>query len=254
MRHHSDIPLWECSNPMPIVHNEPNSRQGRVGRGQRGVGREENVQNEPNLPPPDGQAAPWLERIVRNEPNLPPAALGPAGPIARNKANFTPGRCRARTPNPRRAEGLSCETNPISRRGRMGRGMGGLSCETNPISPVGPAPGGPNAQNKPNLESQMCKTNPISPVGPGPRTGKYAKRTEFFDCGLPIRDTPLRPCAWVPAGESCKTNPISADQDIPPFHYSTLPIRGLRRAFSLALAAGGQHNARSEALANGFEA
>jgi hypothetical protein len=39
MRHHSDIPLWECSNPMPIVHNEPHSRQGRVGRGQRGVGR-----------------------------------------------------------------------------------------------------------------------------------------------------------------------------------------------------------------------
>jgi hypothetical protein len=59
---------------------------------------------------------------MQNEPNLPPAAPGPAGPIARNKANCPPGTCRARacpelaegTPNPRRAQGLSCETNPIS--------------------------------------------------------------------------------------------------------------------------------------------
>ncbi len=59
---------------------------------------------------------------MQNEPNLPPAALGPARPIARDKANCPRGRCRARacpelaegTPNPRRAQGLSCETNPIS--------------------------------------------------------------------------------------------------------------------------------------------
>jgi hypothetical protein len=53
-------------------------------------------------------------RLAQNKPNFPPATLGPAGPIARNKANCPPGRCRARTPNPRRAQGLSCETKPIA--------------------------------------------------------------------------------------------------------------------------------------------
>ncbi len=45
MPHHSNIPLFQHPNPMPIV------------------------QNEPNLPP-DRQAGPWLEPIVQNEPNF----------------------------------------------------------------------------------------------------------------------------------------------------------------------------------------
>jgi hypothetical protein len=50
-----------------------------------------------------------------------------------------------------------CRTNPISRRGRVGRGLGdeGRTCKTNPIS------GGTEWD-----EGQTCKTNPISERGP----------------------------------------------------------------------------------------
>jgi hypothetical protein len=47
--HHSTIPSFQYSNPMPFVQNEPNSRRGRVGRGPRGVGRGAIVRNKPNL-------------------------------------------------------------------------------------------------------------------------------------------------------------------------------------------------------------
>jgi hypothetical protein len=94
----------------------------------------------------------------RHPCGLPPPAYG--GQNAQNKPNSQwtrypiiplfyhstiPVRCRW------------CRTNPISRRGRVGRGLGdeGRTCKTNPIS------GGTEWD-----EGQTCKTNPISERGP----------------------------------------------------------------------------------------
>ncbi len=72
---------------------------------------------------------------VPNEPNLPPAALGPAGPIVRNKANFRrdqtrqtnpisclhAGRRRARQRCPSRCHWTkACKTKPIPSRPKRG--------------------------------------------------------------------------------------------------------------------------------------
>jgi hypothetical protein len=93
--------------------------------------------------------------IVQNEPNFATRRAGTSGAITRNKANCSPGRCRARTPNPRRAEGVSCETKPISRPRRGGRGQRD-------------AGRGPIVQNEANLAGRV-----------GSRRAKCAKQTQF---------------------------------------------------------------------------
>ncbi len=143
-----------------------------------------------------------------NEPNFRGGRPRHPEPVVRNKANWlwwrprpTPPpqesrRCRARTPNPRRAEGQSCETNPIWP--CLGRAVSpaGERCERNPISTgsrwdavTGPWDTGQMGETKPNLggieclgkgryclrgpspERGTCETNPICRrrrVGRGP--------------------------------------------------------------------------------------
>jgi hypothetical protein len=95
--------------------------------------------------------------------------------IVPNKANFTPGRCRAGTPNLRRAEGAIVPNKPNFGSWPMGpwdrlykqsqfRTTGG-SCETNPIRAGrrGRDPAGQKMRNKPNLQgSAAVRTGPIA--------------------------------------------------------------------------------------------
>ena len=107
--HHSTIPSFQRSSPMPIVRNEPNSRTGKAMAGanhakqtqfHRSAGALEGEMCKTN--PISGEAGRWVRPIVPNEPNLP-------GLIAPNKANLPPagklGHRRSR----------SCETKPISK-------------------------------------------------------------------------------------------------------------------------------------------
>ncbi len=151
--HHSTILSFHHPHPISIVQNEPNLAC-HCGLGGR------RVQNEPNWPGPNAQ----------NEPNFSRrAGRAPAGANRAKQSQLAPGRCRARTPNPR------------SGRGRAPR-RAGTNCAKRSQFPGGVR-----------------------------WDGAWGRRT------------------W---GEMRKTNPISADQDIPPFHYSTLPIRGCGGLFA----------------------
>ena len=107
----------------------------------------------------------------------------------RSKANLTkPGRHRA---------GRLCKTNPISRHGRAGRGLGdkGQMCKTNPISGSWSPRGIPSIPlfhySSIPVPCRLCKTNPISrrgraaiprpptPSGLGPRRVDCAKQSQF---------------------------------------------------------------------------
>jgi hypothetical protein len=158
--HHSNTPLFQHSNPMPIVRNEPNlpgvkyAKRTQSPATPGGTAHHSNiplfhhsnpvpiVRNKANLARPgqglDGQK-------MRNEPNLPAATLGRAGPIVRNKANWPPGRCRARTPNLRRGAVVRNKAN--SRPCRVGRGHRGVGR-------------GANVQNEANFGTSFkCKVS-----------------------------------------------------------------------------------------------
>jgi len=101
-------------------------------------------------------------------------------PIVRNKANCPLGRCRARTPNPRRAERLLCETKPIS--GRPGpRECPIVRNEANLPRRIG------NGRGRPGLGGpagdRLCETNPISATMPIGRSafpgGGCAKQSQW---------------------------------------------------------------------------
>jgi hypothetical protein len=84
-----------------------------------------------------------------------------------NPISATGGRCRAGTPNLRRAE--TCKTNPISpRRKRLTEGI---------------------VQNEAKLgETGVCGQRPLSCGAWLGRRVKCAVRTQFLDCGLQIAD------------------------------------------------------------------
>jgi hypothetical protein len=153
--HHSTILSFHHPKSMPIVQNKANCPRG-----------------------------PSRERIVRNKPNFEGQSTASARLCVRNKANWPPGRCRARTPNPRRAEGQPCETKPIrrrivrnepnSRRRRVGRGSrdAGQSCKTKPIrwqimrnepnsAQPREGPGEPKMRNEPNPGRCGCGEPPL---------------------------------------------------------------------------------------------
>jgi hypothetical protein len=127
-----------------------------------------------------------------------PAGWGTSGPIVRNKPNSHP-RAGVGGASPT----LLRQTNPISRRGRVGRGprvagRGGQLRQTNPIWP-------PDRQARPWPEQIVRnKANcPLEGVGRGRPThearGHCAKQTQ---CG------PGLGRAKSPVGERCETNPI----------------------------------------------
>jgi hypothetical protein len=143
-------------------------------------------------------------RIVRNKPNLGQPADTPGAPRE------------------------TCETNPIFRRDRAGRGPGDEGCCTNKPNPAimpirrSAFPGGQLRQTKPirwsGLEGRdrMCETNPIRAsrqIHLGP-PGKRAKQTQFS-----------AEVGWdgAPEGEMRKTNPIPDRRDTPLFHCSIIP-------------------------------
>jgi hypothetical protein len=137
--HHSSIPLFQPSRPMPIVRHRLNAplretnpiwrRQGRV---RRGLGDEACCTNKPNL------------------------AGRPLWPVARACA----GRLYKQTQFRPVATGLAAQTNPISanqarctNKPNLAVGPAGPLVQTNPISLVGPAPEQQNVRNKPNLRA-----------------------------------------------------------------------------------------------------
>ena len=98
-----------------------------------------------------------------------------------------------------------CRTNPISRRGRVGRGLGdeGQTCKTNPI----PAGTGWDEAKGAWDAGQPCKTKPISPAGMGPAVRGAAQWAEVsHHSTIPsFQDSIAAP---APTGLSRKTNPI----------------------------------------------
>jgi hypothetical protein len=122
------------------------------------------MQNEPNLPPPGGQAGPWLKPIAQNKANLGKRGRDPRADYAK-RTQFPAGApfrsdadCAKRSQfascaqewalaagarRPRR--GLIVQNEPNSARSGQGRVSEGEGCETNPI-----------------WRGQMRETNPIS--------------------------------------------------------------------------------------------
>jgi hypothetical protein len=146
-----------------------------------------------------------------------------------------PGGCRAGAPNPRRAERLSCETNPISAVVAVESPHYSSIPSFQHSNPLGAgrdeATGawdeGANAQNEPNLRGgagldaargpwdagQMCETNPIRPglteVGTlwGPKM-RNEPNFSIADCGQICGGTPaLRPTASGPRGSNVRNEP-----------------------------------------------
>jgi hypothetical protein len=187
---------------------------GPGGRGTRGV-----VQTNP---------IPTMVPIRRS--------ASPGGRIVRSKASL-PGYAGWEGQQGHGTWGQMRKTNPILRlriqRGRrpVASGLCGPVVQTNPIPP---GRGEARCTNKPNF--------PGAPGRGKYRAGKglwwighgrdFGKTKPILHCGLRISDCGL-----------CETKPIPGGRDTPPFHYSTLPIQGVRPGFSLALAAGGQDNA-----------
>jgi hypothetical protein len=95
-----------------LRRNKANSRRCRGGRRLRGRRRGQSRQTKPipgNRP----------DRVVgcTNKPNschyADPEIGVPRRAYCAKQSQLAPGRCRARTPNPRRAKGQSCKTKPI---------------------------------------------------------------------------------------------------------------------------------------------
>jgi hypothetical protein len=141
------------------------------------------------------------------------------------------------------------ETNPISRQGRVGRGLGdvgrGANAPNEPnssiadfrlriadsgqtcggTSPTGRRARGSVVQTNPIGQSESCKTNPISRRGPGTRAGRSIVRNKpnfsIADCAKRTQFPPTR---------------ISHDSTVPLFHSSN--PGGRDRLFRLPLRAG----------------
>jgi hypothetical protein len=175
----------------------------------------------------------------------------------RNKANWPAGRCRAATPNPRRAEGQSCDIASMPRFGKrtqFGPAWAGppraKDAKQTQFRGRGPGRRGANVQNKPNCPKRgteavsavaAVKTPDHSSIpsfqtsGVG-RGGHCAKQTQFpaGPAGRDRREVGRRAeCAkrsqtwagwaiWGTAtrrGQLCKTNPISGSRNTPLSQY-----------------------------------
>jgi hypothetical protein len=137
----------------PIVQNEPNLPAAARGTRPGGVGHGANMQNEPNF------RRPWAGRgrqgrgtgtncAKRTQFPAGPGGTRPpgawdAGAKSAKRSQSPPRKMSGGTPNPRRAEGQSCKTNPISAGGRWdgarGRGTRGKCAKRSqfPATPGG---------------------------------------------------------------------------------------------------------------------
>ena len=211
--------------------------------------------NKPNLPPPDGQARPWLEPIAPNKPNCPKrgteavSAVAASGsphyssipsfhhsspmPIVQNKTQFRSlGRLDA---------GASCANKPNSRR-CADREIGvprRTDCAKRTQFPAAPGvarPGGRGCRtNKAN--SRQARLRPQgSLLTPSPALGLLGKQSQ-----VPAGKSPCtrRATSWLepiaPNKPNCPkrgteaVSGVAASERpiIPVFHHSTIPVRCL---------------------------
>jgi hypothetical protein len=210
--HHSNIPLFQHSSPMPIVQNEPNFAGRPEPRRAKCAKRTQFLDcglwiadwgptcggTPARRPAASGLRGP----IVQNEPNLRRAEIpyhsyiplfqhpNPV-PVVQNEPNFR------RAEIPHHSTILSfhhphpmpiVRNEPNFRRPRYptipifhcssipGRCR---LCETNPISPVDQSPGGRNVQNEPNFGAYRAKRSQFPP-----RPGGGAKQSQFGRAGF----------------------------------------------------------------------
>ncbi len=159
--HHSNIPLFQHSSP--DADRAKQSQWAGSGwakgavRGTHPTNRDQLCKTKPISSVGQGPGG----RNAQNKPNWPSAARGRTGPVVRNKAN-RPRKGRAGTPNPRRADGQSCETKPI-RRGAMWKASTVWKRSYNRLDP-----GTTSAKQSQFPAGPVVQTNPIPgavPIG-----------------------------------------------------------------------------------------
>jgi hypothetical protein len=147
------------------------------GSGRKEVGRGPNAQNKPNFSCRASRAAAGVN--LAKQTQFATQRTGTGRRDRAKRSQLALGRCQARTPNPRRAEGRSCETKPIwPRRTGIPRLRGGGLCPWIRIMGGTPMPlfrwtGYPTIpvsyHSTIPARGRWCKTKPISPVGQGRR-------------------------------------------------------------------------------------
>jgi len=167
-------PLFQCSIIPPFqsaancakrTQFGPSARERARAAGPGGPDAQK-MQNEPNFRRSFKFEVSSVKRTVRNEPNL-AVGQGPGGRNVQNEANWSPGRCRAGTPNLRRRANAQNEANsPAGALGQAGPIMrdkanwppGKMSGEdAQPTQSRGAI-----VQNEANLANLLRQTKPIS--------------------------------------------------------------------------------------------